>query len=57
MKMEELKETILAAAPDKRVSCAVALKMAKEANVSPKEIGRLLNELGVKIIQCRLGCF
>lgn len=57
MKTEELKEKIRAAAVDNRIACAVACKLAKDTNVSPKEVGQLINELKIKIVQCQLGCF
>lgn len=57
MKTEELKEKILAAAVNSRITCAVACRLAEEASVSPKEVGKLLNQLRIKIVQCQLGCF
>jgi len=49
-----------AAAPrgEKKVlSCADAVKLSKEHGISLKEIGDTCNELGIKIIECELGCF
>lgn len=57
MKREELKEKIRAAAVNSRIACAVACKLAEETNVSPREVGQLINELEIKIVQCQLGCF
>ncbi len=57
MKTEELKEKIRTAAVNNRIACAVAYKLAEEAGVSPGEVGRLIDELNIKIVQCQLGCF
>jgi len=57
MKTEELKDKIRAAAVNNRIACAVACKLAEEAGVSPVEVGRLIDELNIKIVRCQLGCF
>ncbi len=44
-------------AKDKRISCRTARKIAEEAGVSYREVGRLADELGIKITGCELGCF
>ena len=41
----------------KRLPCAVALAVARDLDVPPAEIGRLCNELDIKIVGCQLGCF
>ena len=40
-----------------RLACATALALARELGVSPQEVGRAANELGIKISDCQLGCF
>jgi len=57
MSQEELKNRIRAAAPEGKIPCAVAFKLAEELKISRQELGNLLNELRIKIIQCQLGCF
>ena len=57
MSREELKTKIRAAAPDGRISCAAAMRLAEELVISRKDMGNLLNELKIKIKQCQLGCF
>lgn len=43
---------------EKRIlSCADALRLSKEHDISLKEIGDTCNDLGIKIIECELGCF
>ncbi len=57
MTSEELKSKIKAAAPEGKMPCAAAFKLAEELNISRPEMGNLLNELRIKITQCQLGCF
>ena len=57
MSQEEIKARIRAAAPESRIPCAAAMNLAKDLGISRKQMGELLNELRIKIIQCQLGCF
>lgn len=54
---EDVKTRIKAAAPDGKIACAAAFRLADELGLSRKDLGQLLNELKIKIIQCQLGCF
>ncbi len=33
------------------------MEIANEAGVAPMKVGRLLNEMEIKIHSCQLGCF
>jgi hypothetical protein len=57
MAMKEAKAQIQAAAPNGRIPCAAAFKLAEELGITRSRLGELLNELNIKIIQCQLGCF
>jgi len=57
MSREELKDIIRAAAPEGKIACAAAMRLAEELHISRQEMGNLLNELKIKITQCQLGCF
>ena len=57
MTVDEIKERIRAAAPEGRIACAAACRLAEELAISRKEMGELLNELKIKITNCQLGCF
>ncbi len=58
MEPDELAEAIRAAVgPDGKITCAAAFRVAEEAGVPETEVGRLLNELGIRVKGCRLGCF
>jgi len=54
---EDLKAKIKAAAPTGKIPCAAAFRLAEELGLSRNDLGELLNELRIKIIQCQLGCF
>jgi hypothetical protein len=57
MNQEELRARITAAARNGKIACTVAFRLAEELGLSRKDLGELLNELKIKIIQCQLGCF
>jgi len=57
MTKETLIEAIKREASDNRLSCERAMALAGEMNVSISEIGKICNELKVKIGSCQLGCF
>ncbi|GAB6183547.1 molybdopterin-guanine dinucleotide biosynthesis protein MobB [Thermodesulfovibrio hydrogeniphilus] len=42
---------------DGKITCAEARKIAEELNVEYIEVGRVANELKIKIRKCELGCF
>jgi len=51
-------ETIKAQAGDEKyLACADAHAIADDLDVSLADVGRACNELGIKIVQCQLGCF
>ena len=55
--MEEVKKKLLEATPKGKIPCVMAFKIARDCNCSPAEIGKLCNELKIKIVSCQLGCF
>jgi len=57
MSREELIARIETAAPEGKISCAAAMRLAEELVISRQQLGKLLNELQIKIKQCQLGCF
>ena len=57
MSRDEIKERIRAAAPEGKIACPAAFRLATELGLSRKDLGELLNELKIKITQCQLGCF
>jgi len=57
MSQADSKARIKAAAPEGKIACAAAFRLAEELGLSRKDLGELLNELKIKIIKCQLGCF
>ena len=55
--VDRLKEALRSAAKDDRIQCPQALELARREGVDSKQVARLLDELGVKIKGCQLGCF
>jgi len=53
----KIEEAILKVAKDGKISCKQCMEIAKDFNVLPKEVGRLVNKLHIKIVKCQLGCF
>jgi hypothetical protein len=51
-------ETLKAqAGEDKRIACADAFRIAQDLDVPLADVGRTCDELGIKMMQCQLGCF
>ncbi|MDH7577050.1 MAG: hypothetical protein QHH75_04315 [Bacillota bacterium] len=60
-KMDEveprIKDALLKAAPEGRITCPAARELADALGVSPRVIGAACNQLRIKIKGCALGCF
>ncbi len=54
---ERVLEAVKERAPEGRLPCEEALRLAAELGVPPLEVGKAANLLGVKIVRCSLGCF
>ena len=54
---EKLAERILEEAPEKKLSCKKAFALAEEFECLPVVVGRLADEMKIKIYGCQLGCF
>ena len=57
MDRKKLEETIKEKSKNGKLPCAVCFKIADDFGISKKEMGKILNEMKVKIGQCQLGCF
>ena len=40
-----------------KLPCPIAFKVARKLNVAPKVVGDKADELGIRVINCQLGCF
>jgi hypothetical protein len=52
-----MKEVLLSRAKNMKISCSAAMKVADELGQSPGVVGHMLDELGIKVAECQLGCF
>lgn len=57
MDNRELKKKLEETARDGGISCTAARKVAKDLGVPLREIGKVCDELNIKIHSCELGCF
>jgi hypothetical protein len=57
MAPEDVTARIKAAAPEGKIDCSAAFRLAAELSLSRKDLGELLNQLKIKITHCQLGCF
>ena len=57
MDRKKIEELIKEKARDGKIPCAMCFKIAEDFGISNKEMGKILNEMKVKISQCQLGCF
>ncbi|MTV49102.1 hypothetical protein GJ688_08930 [Heliobacillus mobilis] len=54
---DEIKQAMLDALEDNRLTCSQARAIAEQFSVPYHLVGRLANELKIKIRHCELGCF
>ena len=55
--MEKLNEAIANKAKDGRITCKDARQIADERGIDYLEVGKKIDELKIKIVECGLGCF
>ena len=54
---KRLEAAILENTKGSKIACAACFRIAEDLGVSRKEMGQVLNEMKIKIMQCQLGCF
>jgi hypothetical protein len=54
---DEIAAQLKEAAREGKITCAMAQKIANENKIPMKQVGEILNQMKIKIIQCQLGCF
>ena len=52
-----LEEKVTSSLVDGQLPCRIALKIAGECQVAPKKIEEIADKLGVRLVDCQLGCF
>lgn len=57
MDRKKLEEVIKEKATGGKLPCPLGFKIAEDFGISKREMGKILNEMKIKIGQCQLGCF
>jgi hypothetical protein len=57
MERDKVIEAIKQQATDNHIPCAICFQIAEEYGIPKRELGKILDELGIKVIQCQLGLF
>lgn len=57
MDRKKIEEVIKKEAKGGKLPCAMCFKIAEDFGIPKKEMGKILNEMKVKIGWCQLGCF
>jgi len=55
--MNAIETEVLKVAKDRNIDCARVLAIAKKLKVPPKDVGKAIDGLGIRICNCQLGCF
>ena len=55
--MDPIESEIMKHAKDGKIDCHTALGIAKKLSIHPKEVGAKLDDMGIRICSCQLGCF
>ena len=50
-------ERIRGLSSEGRLDCAQAFKLAEEFGIPKKQMGKVLDDLGIRVRNCQLGCF
>lgn len=57
MDREQLIIALRKASVNNRLGCEAARALSRELNVPVSEVGKICNELDIRITACELGCF
>ncbi|MEN6391293.1 MAG: hypothetical protein ABFD04_12820 [Syntrophomonas sp.] len=57
MDKKDVLAKVMEKCPNMKIGCLEARQLAEELQIDSRELGRICNEAGVKIIACELGCF
>ena len=56
-KNRTLEEAMVASLANDQLPCPAVFKIAKEFRIAPKKVGEAADELGLRLVDCQLGCF
>jgi LAO/AO transport system kinase len=54
---DEIRQKLKQVSKEGKITCAQAEKIAEENGLSRLQVGKIINELELKITSCQLGCF
>lgn len=54
---ERIEEAVIESLVDGYLPCAVALNLSRRLNVTTRAVGDAVDTLGIRIVNCQLGCF
>ncbi|MCX7913605.1 MAG: hypothetical protein N2511_03365 [Thermodesulfovibrionales bacterium] len=54
---KDIERLLIEHSVDKRITCQKARALAEEFGIPYSEVGRIADELKIKIVECQLGCF
>ncbi|MHC4982434.1 MAG: hypothetical protein ACYTF6_04605 [Planctomycetota bacterium] len=54
---QQIRQFLRRRARNGRIPCRQLLELAERTGAPPRKIGRLCDQLGIRISNCRLGCF
>lgn len=57
MDRRRLEEAIKQRAKEGKLPCAMCFRIAEDFGISRKQMGKVLNDMKIKIGHCQLGCF
>ncbi len=57
MNQAQLTQELQKLSPAGKISCNTAFTLAEKYKLSRSEMGELLNQQKIKIVNCQLGCF
>jgi hypothetical protein len=54
---EEIRSRFSDISMEGRITCSACLKLGDELGIDRKEIAPMLTDMGIRIVNCQLGCF
>ena len=55
--LSQLEDTVKVSLKDGYLPCAVAFKIAREAQIPKVAVGEMTDRLGIRVTNCQIGCF
>ncbi len=55
--VDDIRQAIEQRSNQRKITCAEAFNIAADMNISPETVGKLIDDLGIKLTHCQLGLF